>query len=127
MWGFIMELALCPLTTPRILAGSYLSGNFCGPLCIHTCVCVCVCVYIYTHTYIYIHTHTLSQEKITLFWEVLLWVIVSKNVYMYMCLIPRGFPDRAISLFYVYSSVHHNIFYEITNRCSYMQSILFHC
>ena len=30
-------------------------------------------------------------------------------------------------LFYVYGSVRHNIFYEITNRCSYMQSILFHC
>ena len=30
-------------------------------------------------------------------------------------------------LFYVYGSVHHNIFYEITNRCSYMQAILFHC
>jgi hypothetical protein len=30
-------------------------------------------------------------------------------------------------LFQVYGSVHHNIFYEITNRCSYMQSILFHC
>ena len=30
-------------------------------------------------------------------------------------------------VFYVYGSVHHNIFYEITNRCSYMQSILFHC
>ena len=30
-------------------------------------------------------------------------------------------------LSYVYGSVHHNIFYEITNRCSYMQSILFHC
>ena len=29
--------------------------------------------------------------------------------------------------FYVYGSVHHNIFYEITNSCSYMQSILFHC
>ena len=28
------------------------------------------------------------------------------------------------NLFYVYGSVHHNIFYEITNRCSYMQSIL---
>ena len=28
--------------------------------------------------------------------------------------------------FYVYGSVHHNIFYEITNRCSYMQSNLFH-
>jgi len=24
-------------------------------------------------------------------------------------------------IFYVYGSVHHNIFYEITNRCSYMQ------
>ena len=30
-------------------------------------------------------------------------------------------------VFYAYGSVHHNIFYEITNRCSYMQSILFHC
>ena len=30
-------------------------------------------------------------------------------------------------VFYVNGSVHHNIFYEITNRCSYMQSILFHC
>ena len=26
-------------------------------------------------------------------------------------------------IFYVYGSVHHNILYEITNRCSYMQSI----
>ena len=24
-------------------------------------------------------------------------------------------------VFYVYGSVHHNIFYEITNRCSYMR------
>ena len=31
-----------------------------------------------------------------------------------------------MNVFYVYGSVHHNIFYEITNRCSYMQSILFH-
>ena len=30
-------------------------------------------------------------------------------------------------IFYVYGSVYHNKFYEITNRCSYMQSILFHC
>jgi len=26
-------------------------------------------------------------------------------------------------VFYVCGSVHHNMFYEITNRCSYMQSI----
>jgi hypothetical protein len=25
-----------------------------------------------------------------------------------------------MKLFYVYGSVHHNIFYEITNRCSYI-------
>ena len=30
-------------------------------------------------------------------------------------------------MFYVYGSVHHNIFYEITNRCSYMQSNLCLC
>jgi len=34
---------------------------------------------------------------------------------------------KAKDKFYVYGSVHRNIFYEITNRCSYMQSILFHC
>ena len=34
---------------------------------------------------------------------------------------------KHVEWFYVYGSVHHNIFYEITNRCSYMQSILFHC
>jgi len=34
---------------------------------------------------------------------------------------------RNYTVFYVYGSVHHNIFYEITIRCSYMQSILFHC
>ena len=35
--------------------------------------------------------------------------------------------ERRQREFYVYGSVHHNIFYEITNRCSYMQTILFHC
>ena len=32
-----------------------------------------------------------------------------------------------MEIIYVYGSMHHNIFHEITNRCSYMQSILFHC
>jgi len=31
------------------------------------------------------------------------------------------------NIFYVYGSVHPKIIYEITNRYSYMQSILFHC
>ena len=39
----------------------------------------------------------------------------------------KGKWKRGSNLFYIYGSMHHNIFYEITNRCSYMQSILFHC
>jgi len=35
--------------------------------------------------------------------------------------------DKVCTVFYVYGSVDLNIFYEITNRCSSMQSILFHC
>ena len=31
------------------------------------------------------------------------------------------------NLFYIYGSVHHNLFFEMTNRCSCLQSILFHC
>jgi hypothetical protein len=34
-----------------------------------------------------------------LFWEVILSVILSKKVYMYMCPLPNGFRDRAISLY----------------------------
>jgi hypothetical protein len=37
----------------------------------------------------------MSQEERSIFWE----VILSKKVYMYMCPIPNGFRDRAISLY----------------------------
>jgi hypothetical protein len=37
-----------------------------------------------------------SQEERTIFWEVIVSVILSKNLYMNMCLIPNGFRDRAI-------------------------------
>ncbi|PNF42615.1 hypothetical protein B7P43_G01291, partial [Cryptotermes secundus] len=37
----------------------------------------------------------LSQEERSIFWE----FILSKNVFMYMCPIPNGFRDRAISLY----------------------------
>jgi hypothetical protein len=36
-----------------------------------------------------------SQEEGPIFWE----VILTKKVYMYMCPIPNGFWDRAISLY----------------------------
>jgi hypothetical protein len=40
-----------------------------------------------------------SQEKRSIFWEVIVSVILSKNVYMNMCSIPNGFRDGAIWLY----------------------------
>jgi hypothetical protein len=37
-----------------------------------------------------------SQEERTIFWEVIVSVILSKKLYMNMCPIPNGFHDRAI-------------------------------
>jgi hypothetical protein len=34
------------------------------------------------------------QEEKSIFWEVIVSVILSTNVYMYVCLIPNGFRDR---------------------------------
>jgi len=59
------------------------------------------------------NSHTVS---ITTHWLLLFRKIVDYYYY-----------DMTYDIFYVYGSVHHNTFYEITNRCSYMQSILFHC
>jgi hypothetical protein len=41
----------------------------------------------------------MTQKKRSVFWEVIVSVILSKKVYMYMCPIPNGFRDRAISLY----------------------------
>jgi hypothetical protein len=43
--------------------------------------------------------YTMSQEEMSIFWEVIVSVILSKRVYMYMCPIPNGLRDRAISLY----------------------------
>jgi hypothetical protein len=40
-----------------------------------------------------------SQEKWSILWEVIVSVILSKKVYMYMRPIPKGFRERAISLY----------------------------
>ena len=44
------------------------------------------------HTYIY----RVSQEESSIFWEVIVSVILSKMLYMNMCPIPNGFRDTAI-------------------------------
>ena len=41
--------------------------------------------------------YRVSQEEMSIFWEVIVSVILSKRVYMYMCSSPNGFWDRAIS------------------------------
>jgi hypothetical protein len=42
--------------------------------------------------------YRVSEEERSIFWEVIVSVILSKKVYMYMCPIPNGFRDTAISL-----------------------------
>jgi len=37
-----------------------------------------------------------SQEERSVFWEVIVSAILSKNLYMNMCPIPNGIQDRAI-------------------------------
>jgi hypothetical protein len=39
-----------------------------------------------------------SQEEKSIFWEVIVAVILSKIVYMYMCFIPSSFQDTAVPL-----------------------------
>ena len=46
--------------------------------------------------YIIVYLYRVSQEEMSIFCEVIVSVILSKNVYMNMCPIPNGFPERAI-------------------------------
>jgi hypothetical protein len=40
----------------------------------------------------------MSQEEGSVFWEVIVSVILSEKTCIYICLTPNGFRDRAISL-----------------------------
>jgi len=40
--------------------------------------------------------YTVSQEDRSVLWEIIVSIILSKNVYMNMCPIPKDFRDRAI-------------------------------
>jgi hypothetical protein len=54
-----------------------------------------------------------SQEERSIFWEVIVLVILSKNVYVYMCPILNGFRDRAISL---YSTLYRQATHHVLTR-----------
>jgi hypothetical protein len=43
--------------------------------------------------------YRMSQEERSIFWEIIVLVILWKKVCMYMCHIPNRFQDRAISLY----------------------------
>jgi hypothetical protein len=43
--------------------------------------------------------YRVPHEEKSIFWEVIVSVILSIKVYMYMCPIPNVFRDRAISLY----------------------------
>jgi len=48
---------------------------------------------------VYVFIYTLSQEEMSILWEVIVSVILNKRVCMYMRPIPNFFRDRAISLY----------------------------
>ena len=50
----------------------------------------------HTHTHTHIYMYRVSREERSIFWEVIVSVILSKKLYMNMCPIPNGFRDRAI-------------------------------
>ena len=43
--------------------------------------------------------YSVSQEERSIFWEVIVSVILTKNGYMNTCPIPNGFRDRAIWMY----------------------------
>jgi hypothetical protein len=50
-------------------------------------------------TFTYYFLYIMSQKERQIFWEVIVSVFISKKLYIYMCPIPNGFRDRAISLY----------------------------
>jgi hypothetical protein len=57
--------------------------------------------------------YRMPQEERSIFWEVIVSVILSKKLYMYVCPIPNGFRDRAISM---YSTVLYCTLYRRATR-----------
>ena len=80
----INQLCVCVCVCMYI----YIYVCVCERVCVCVCVCVCMCIYIYIYR--------VSQEERSIFWEDIVSVILSKNVYMNMCPIPNVFRDRAI-------------------------------
>jgi hypothetical protein len=71
------------------------------------------------------YIYRMTQEQRSIFWEVTESVILCKKVYMYMCPVPNGFRDRAISLYSTLYTVQTS-----RTRCPHTSCTeieLFHC
>ena len=53
-------------------------------------------VFVFEGSLKYYNVYRVSQEEMSIIWEVIVSVFLSKNVYVNMCPIPNGFRDRAI-------------------------------
>jgi hypothetical protein len=63
--------------------------------------------------------NSMSQEGGSIFTEAMVSDIPSKNVYMYTCLVPNGFRDRAISLYSSKIVDKKEIFRAVSNAAIY--------
>jgi hypothetical protein len=66
--------------------------------------------------------YRMSQEERSIFWEVIVSVILSKKAYMYMHPIPNGFHDRAISLYSSKTIDNKEILHTVSNTSIYCSS-----
>jgi hypothetical protein len=66
--------------------------------------------------------YSVSQEERSIFWEVIVSVILSKKVYVYMCPILNGFRDRAISLYSPKIVDNKEILHNVSNTGIYCSS-----
>jgi hypothetical protein len=62
------------------------------------------------------------QEERSIFWDVKMSVILSKKLYMYVCPIPNGFRDRAISLYSPQIVDKKEILRTVPNTCIHCSS-----
>jgi hypothetical protein len=95
------------------------------------------CIYIhYIHTYIntyvtYIHTCLHAYTFIhTYIYTYVTYIHTCLHKYSYICTLNTYIHEYTHALHTHIRYIHtclHALFYEISNRCSYMQSILFHC
>jgi hypothetical protein len=63
-----------------------------------------------------------SQEEWSIFWDIIVLVVLSRKAYIYMCHIPNGYRERRISLYNSKSVDKKNTLHAIYNTSIYCSS-----